>query len=161
MPPHNPDSTAGPATLHFQHACCTRPAEWPDGHLVLAMRKPRGTWLKAVRDAGGEWLREAGPSLDLLNAYRAGALDWTAFADRYRQEMREERPAVLDEIIALAQTDPARPVIVLCWERLDHKNPHCHRTLLVELLVERARARGLLGVAAPLTVDAEGESQQV
>jgi uncharacterized protein YeaO (DUF488 family) len=118
------------------------------------MRKPRGTWLKAVRDAGGAWLPDAGPSVDLLTAYRAGALDWPAFAARYRQEMRVERAAVLDALITRAQSDPPRPLVVLCWERLDRQNPHCHRTLLVELLIERAHARGLpvavtLPAAAP------------
>jgi uncharacterized protein YeaO (DUF488 family) len=116
------------------------------------MRKPRGIWLKAVRDAGGEWLPDAGPSANLLAAYRAGELDWPAFADRYRQEMREERTAVLDALIARARSDPARPLIVLCWERLDRQNPHCHRTLLVELLIERAQAQGLpVAVAPPAT----------
>lgn len=143
------DDRVPPPPLRFLHACCTRPAEWPAGHLVLAMRKPRGTWLKAVRDAGGTWLAAAGPSLELLNAYRAGALAWPAFADRYRREMREERVAVLDALIARAQAEPARPLVVLCWERLDQRNPHCHRTLLVDLLVERAQACSLPVMSAP------------
>lgn len=155
----NPDShptlTGAPAPLRFLHACCTRPAEWPLGHLVLAMRKPRGLWISAVRTAGGTWIREAGPSGALLDAYRAGDMDWPTFATRYRQEMTEERSGVLEAIIALAQTDPARPLVVLCWERLDTKNPHCHRTLLVELLTERARALGLVVVEDPSMITSE------
>jgi uncharacterized protein YeaO (DUF488 family) len=74
-------------------------------------------------------------------------ISWEEFAARYREEMRTpEGLAVLDELISIAQQDTARPLIVLCWERLDGPNAHahCHRTVLVELLEERARKRGLL-----------------
>ena len=40
----------------FDHASCTLPQTWPptgESVLVLAMRRPRGWWLKAVREAGG------------------------------------------------------------------------------------------------------------
>ena len=43
---------------HFDHASCTLPQTWPPADrsvLVLAMRRPRGWWLKAVREAGGLW----------------------------------------------------------------------------------------------------------
>jgi len=103
------------------------------------MRRPRGPWLKAVRLAGGTWMKEAGPSGALLDAYRAGDLSWKDFATRYQAEMRRERPAVLDALVAVARAHPAGRLTVLCWERLDAKHPHCHRTLLVTLLNERAR----------------------
>ncbi|MEO6457838.1 MAG: DUF488 family protein [Chloroflexia bacterium] len=145
--------------LRFGHACATRPTEWPpDAHLVIAMRRPR--WrARPVLEAGGQSIPAAGPSDALLNAYigkpsrgARGAepemppISWEEFAERYRMEMRTpEGLAVLDELIAIAQQDPARPLIVLCWERLDGPNAHahCHRTVLVELLEERARERGL------------------
>lgn len=47
---------------------------------------------------------------------------------------------MLDQILALTRAAPDRTVVILCWERLDAKHPHCHRTILVDLLVERARA---------------------
>ena len=147
--------------LRFGHACATRPAEWPhDAHLVLAMRRPR--WrVKPVIDAGGRSIPAAGPSDALLNAYRGKPtgrvrgdapipdmppISWEEFASRYRMEMRTpEGLRVLDEIISIAQEDPNRPLIVLCWERLDGPgaHAHCHRTVLAELLEERARERGL------------------
>jgi uncharacterized protein (DUF488 family) len=64
----------------------------------------------------------------------------------YRAEMRTpEGLRVLDELIAIAQEDPSRPLVVMCWERLDgpKAHAHCHRTVLVELLEERARELGL------------------
>lgn len=148
--------------LRFGHACATRPSEWPhDAHLVLAMRRPR--WrTRPVVEAGGRSVPAAGPSDALLNAYLGkpprGArnalgiapempkLTWEEFAEGYRHEMRTpEGLRVLDELIDIAVQDPARPLIVLCWERLDGPNAHahCHRTVLVELLEERARERGL------------------
>ena len=148
--------------LRFGHACATRPAEWPDdAQLVLAMRRPR--WrTRLVINAGGRSIPAAGPSDALLNAYlgkpthrsRGGEPDpdippisWEEFTLRYRMEMRTlEGLRVLDEIIAIAQEDPERPLIVLCWERLEGPNAHahCHRTVLVELLEERARELGRL-----------------
>ncbi len=79
----------------FDHASCTLPQTWPPADqsvLVLAMRRPRGWWLKAVRDAGGLWLKEAGPSDGLLDAYRQQVITWEEFAERYRAEMLNERP---------------------------------------------------------------------
>jgi uncharacterized protein YeaO (DUF488 family) len=102
--------------------------------LVLAMRRPRGWWLKAVRDAGGIWVKEAGPSDALLDAYRKQETTWEEFAVRYEVEMLEERPRVLEELIGLAASHPRGHLCVLCWERLDAAQPHCHRTLLVDML---------------------------
>lgn len=160
------EATATVQPLRFGHACATRPSEWsPDAHLVLTMRRPR--WrTRPVLEAGGRSVPAAGPSDALLNAYMGktprGArsaepeippISWEEFAARYRMEMRTpEGLAVLDELIAIAQQDPARPLIVLCWERLDGPNAHahCHRTLLVELLEERARELGLLTAAGQI-----------
>ncbi|HEY0071692.1 MAG TPA: DUF488 family protein [Chloroflexia bacterium] len=155
--PHDTAGTEQP--LRFGHACATRPTEWPpNAHLVLAMRRPR--WrTRPVLEAGGRSMPAAGPSDALLNAYLGKAprsalgatpdvprLTWEEFAEGYRMEMRTpEGLRVLDEIIEVARQDPTRPLVVLCWERLDGPNAdaHCHRTVLVELLEERARERGL------------------
>ncbi|MEO8289007.1 MAG: DUF488 family protein [Chloroflexota bacterium] len=152
-------ATTAVQALRFGHACATRPAEWPpNAHLVLAMRRPR--WrTRPVLEAGGRSIPAAGPSDALLNAYlgkppRGGAsaipdvpkISWEEFEAGYRAEMRTpEGLDVLDQIIRIAQQDPSRPLVVLCWERLDGPaaHPHCHRTVLVDLLEERARERGL------------------
>jgi hypothetical protein len=41
---------------------------------------------------------------------------------------------VLSELMRLAREHPREHLTVLCWERLDEANPHCHRTLLVDML---------------------------
>ena len=48
--------------------------------------------------------------------------------------MLNERPHVLLELVGLALAHPCEHLTVLCWERLDAAHPHCHRTLLVEML---------------------------
>jgi uncharacterized protein YeaO (DUF488 family) len=121
----------------FDHASCTLPQTWPSADesvLVLAMRRPRGWWLKAVREAGGLWVKEAAPSNALLDTYRGGEIGWDEFAVRYRDEMMGERPEVLAELVRLAREHPCERLTVMCWERLDEANPHCHRTVLVEML---------------------------
>jgi uncharacterized protein YeaO (DUF488 family) len=130
---------------HFDHASCTQPQTWPlpsESVLVLAMRRPRGWWLKAVREAGGLWMKEAGPSDGLLDAYRQQIITWEEFGERYRVEMLNERPHVLSELVGLAMAHPCEHLTVLCWERLDAANPHCHRTLLVEMLNDFPAAEG-------------------
>lgn len=95
--------------------------------------------MKAVREAGGVWVKDAGPSDALLDAYRREMLTWEEFAERYRTEMLEGRPQVLAELVHLALEHPCARLTVMCWERLDAAQPHCHRTLLVEMLYEWAR----------------------
>jgi uncharacterized protein (DUF488 family) len=115
-----------------------------------------------VLEAGGRSIPAAGPSDALLNAYLGKAprgsdlepphISWEEFAEGYRAEMRApEGLRVLDEIIAIAKEDPSRPLVVMCWERLSgpRAHPHCHRTILVELLEERAREQGI--PTAPFT----------
>ncbi len=43
---------------------------------------------------------------------------------------------MLLELVRLALAHPCEHLTVLCWERLDAAHPHCHRTLLVEMLNE-------------------------
>jgi uncharacterized protein YeaO (DUF488 family) len=96
-----------------------------DGVRVLVMRLwPRGF----KRERAGLWLKEAGPSLDLLRAFRAGGMDWDEFAARYRSEMAG-RPEVLDQLRDLAA---AGTVTLMCSCK---DEAHCHRTLLKDLLL--------------------------
>ena len=95
------------------------------GWRVLIMRRwPRGV----RRERVDVWLRDAAPSTALLSAYHRGQLDWERFEERYRAEILEQRPAVLDEIQALEREHGI--VRLLCHER----NEHCHRLVLLDML---------------------------
>jgi uncharacterized protein YeaO (DUF488 family) len=83
-------------------------------------------------------MKEAAPSNSLLDAYRGGQIGWDEFAVRYRDEMLGERPEVLSELVRLARAHPRERLTVMCWERLDEANQHCHRTLLVDMLNDLA-----------------------
>ncbi|GAC1319260.1 MAG: DUF488 family protein [Chloroflexota bacterium] len=98
------------------------------GHRVLTMRLwPRGVKKSSVHT----WLQDAAPSRDLLDAYHAG-LGWEQYATRYRAEILNERPHVLDELLCLEREHGL--VWLLCTEKVPPE-PHCHRFLLMELLL--------------------------
>jgi uncharacterized protein YeaO (DUF488 family) len=91
-----------------------------DGYRLLVMRLwPRGVKKESVDG----WERELGPSLELLRAYRSGAIGWEAFAERYRTEMAE-KPDLLAELSRRARRGT---VTLLCTEEDDSR---CHRSLL-------------------------------
>jgi uncharacterized protein YeaO (DUF488 family) len=96
-----------------------------DGYQVLCMR----VWPRGVKKTRiDRWLREAAPSKPLLDAYRAGKLDFAGLSKAYLAEL-DDRPEVLDELRALAREH--RHVTLLCWER--PPSP-CHRHVLLARL---------------------------
>ena len=97
------------------------------GHRVLVMR----LWPRGVRrNAIGTWLKDASPSNALLDAYHAG-LPWPEFERRYRAEILEQRPHVLEELHRLEREHEI--VWLLCHERIPPEQ-HCHRLVLKQLL---------------------------
>jgi uncharacterized protein YeaO (DUF488 family) len=96
-------------------------------------RWPRGIRRQAV----DVWLKDAAPSLALLDAYHHDGLDWGEFERRYRAEMLEERPAVLDALRALEREHGA--LVLLCHERIPPAE-HCHRVSLLALLLVASAA---------------------
>jgi len=99
-----------------------------DGYRVLVMRQwPRGV----RRDSTDLWLKEAGPSRELLQAYNHASLGWDEFERRYRAEMLEERGEVLDQLRDLEREHGV--LTLLCHERIP-PSPHCHREVLADLL---------------------------
>jgi uncharacterized protein YeaO (DUF488 family) len=104
--------------------------EQPLGWRVLIMRYwPRGV----RRERVDTWRRDAAPTVPLLRAYRDKAIGWTAFAQRYRDEILDGRPHVLDELRALERQHGN--VVLLCTERIP-PDEHCHRLTLIELLAD-------------------------
>ena len=104
-----------------------------DGTRVLVMRLwPRGI-SKGEVDV---WLRELGPVVPLLRAFRGGRIDWPAYRRRYLAGLRRpEAQAALREVRTLAGRGR---VTLLCG----CANPaRCHRTLLARYLGRRAKRR--------------------
>jgi uncharacterized protein YeaO (DUF488 family) len=105
------------------------------GLKVLVMRYwPRGV----RRERVDVWLKDAAPSRELLRAYAHEGLPWDDFAQRYRDEILVERPEILERLRALQAEHGA--LMLLCHERMPPK-AHCHRTVLLELLVDDAGAK--------------------
>lgn len=98
---------------------------------VLVMRRwPRGVKKGAV----DQWERDLGPSNALLDAYNEGAIGWDDFDRRYREEIAEQ-PTLLDWVTRMAV---GTGVTLLCGS---HPEEHCHRSILAELIRERAGGR--------------------
>jgi len=99
-----------------------------DGLRVLVMRQ----WPRGVRKERTDlWMKEAGPSRELLHAYTHAGLQWPEFERRYRLEMIEQRPDVLQRLRDLEREHGV--LTLLCHERIPPA-PHCHREVLVDLL---------------------------
>jgi uncharacterized protein YeaO (DUF488 family) len=99
-----------------------------DGLRVLVMRQwPRGV----RRERIDLWLKDAAPSRALLDAYNHAGLGWAEFEQRYRAEILEQRPEVLQHLRGL---EAAHGVLtLLCHEQIPPRE-HCHREVLVDLL---------------------------
>ncbi len=98
------------------------PSAPTDGARVLIMR----LWPRGIRkDRVDLWLKELGPVLPLLRAFRAGGLSWAEYRRRYRAGLaRPEAQAALAEVKALARKGP---VTLLCG---CPDEARCHRSLL-------------------------------
>jgi uncharacterized protein YeaO (DUF488 family) len=120
---HHPADMIRHASVYDQAA----PAD-EAGARVLIMRY----WPRGIRRASVDvWLKDAAPSADLLRAFNHDDLPWAEFEQRYRSEILDERPHVLEDIRALERQHGA--VTLLCHERIPPKE-HCHRVVLRELL---------------------------
>lgn len=102
------------------------PPSLDDGYRLLVTRLwPRGVKKESVDG----WEKELGPSLELLRAYRSGAIGWEALAERYRAEMAE-KPDLLTELSRRARRGA---VTLLCTEEDESR---CHRSLLKAMVEE-------------------------
>jgi uncharacterized protein YeaO (DUF488 family) len=105
------------------------------GLRVLIMRYwPRGV----RRERVDLWLKDAAPSAELLHAYGHEGLPWTEFERRYRAEVLEERPHVLEQLRELEREHGT--LILICHERMPPAE-HCHRLILQDLLAAPASSR--------------------
>jgi uncharacterized protein YeaO (DUF488 family) len=112
------------------------PTQPDDGLRVLVCRfRPRG--LPKSKETWDVWMKELGPSPDLLAAFHAkgqAPITLDAYRERYLAEMSAQAPRVRE---LAERVDRGETVTLLCSR--DCILPQaCHRTLLAEL-VEAAR----------------------
>jgi uncharacterized protein YeaO (DUF488 family) len=109
----------------------TRVPSGDEGLRVLIMR----LWPRGIRkDRIDVWMKDASPTRELLDAYHHGGVSWSDFEARYRREIVEDRPHVLDELRALERERGT--VTLLCFERIPPEE-HCHRQTLIAMLAEQ------------------------
>ena len=89
-------------------------------------------WPRGIRkDRVDLWLKELGPVVPLLRAFRAGKIGWAGYRRRYLKGLeRPEAQAALAEVRALARTGR---VTLLCG---CPDEARCHRSLLREYLLD-------------------------
>jgi uncharacterized protein YeaO (DUF488 family) len=99
-----------------------------EGTRVLIMR----LWPRGIRkDRVDLWLKELGPVVLLLRAFRAGKLGWAEYRRRYLAGLeRPEAQAAIAEVRALARRGP---VTLLCG---CPDEARCHRSLLAAHLLD-------------------------
>jgi uncharacterized protein YeaO (DUF488 family) len=105
--------------------------------LGTVRRPPRGVRKEhyASRDYFDAWLPELAPSAPLVSFALSKPFTparWTAYARRYRREMRE--PAAQRLLAVLAALSRQSNLSVGCY---CEDASHCHRSLLRELLIEQ------------------------
>jgi uncharacterized protein YeaO (DUF488 family) len=114
------------------------PARPDEGARILVTRyRPRG--VKKADEPWDVWMKELGPSVGLHAAVygKDGApIDWDEYRKRYLKEMESQNY----RITGLAQQVAAGDSLTLLCSSACVDESRCHRTLLKELIFERARA---------------------
>lgn len=114
--------------MTFKHASVYDPTSAePELRVLITRQWPRGVRKERV----DVWLKDASPSRELLDAYHHRGLPWPEFEARYRAEILEDRPAVLEQLRQLEQQHGT--VTLICFERIP-PHEHCHRLTLLEML---------------------------
>ncbi len=106
-----------------------------DGARCLVMRQwPRGVAYQRV----DVWLKELGPTAELLRALDSGHVHWGDFSTAYLQGL-QARPEARKALAQLRDLEArSGKVTLLCHER---EFP-CHRFLLLDYLKRTAATRG-------------------
>jgi uncharacterized protein YeaO (DUF488 family) len=109
------------------------PPDSSEGTRVLIMR----LWPRGIRKSRVDrWLKELGPVLPLLRAFRSGELSWAQYTRRYRAGLeRPEAQAQLQEVRAAAR-DGTVTLFCGCPDEA-----RCHRSLLRAYLLDSPASR--------------------
>jgi uncharacterized protein YeaO (DUF488 family) len=99
-----------------------------DGTRVLIMR----LWPRGIRKSHVDiWLKELGPVLPLMRAFRSGRIGWTVYRRRYRQGLA--RPEAQAHLAAVRAYLKSGRVTLLCG---CPDETRCHRSLLRDYLLD-------------------------
>ncbi len=82
-----------------------------------------------------------GPSQEILDDYKETG-DWSEYVPRFIEKIAGTPEAweQMDELIDLALT---QDVVLMCYESEKNFGDHCHRFLLLNMIEDRAKSRGL------------------
>jgi uncharacterized protein YeaO (DUF488 family) len=107
------------------------PPSESEGTRVLIMR----LWPRGIRKSRVDvWLKELGPVLPLLRAFRGGEVGWAEYTRRYLAGLaRSEAQAQLAQVRAAAREGT---VTLFCG---CPDETHCHRSLLRAYLLDSSR----------------------
>jgi uncharacterized protein YeaO (DUF488 family) len=109
------------------------PREDRDGFRLLITRfRPRG--VKTEAETWDGWMPELAPPGRLVKAFRAGEVSWDDYRRQYLDAMRAEEY----RIEGLARQVANGDAITLLCSSTCFDPERCHRTLLAELIRERA-----------------------
>ena len=117
------------------------PPSESEGTRVLVMRR----WPRGIRTSRGDvWLKELGPVLPLLRAFRGGEVGWAEYTRRYLAGLaRPEAQAQLAQVRAAAREGT---VTLFCG---CPDETHCHRSLLRAYLLDSPASRRSGSKGAP------------
>jgi uncharacterized protein YeaO (DUF488 family) len=99
-----------------------------DGTRVLIMR----LWPRGIRKSHVDiWLKELGPVLLLMRAFRSGQIGWAQYRGRYRKGLA--RPEAQAQLAAVRAYAKSGRVTLLCGCPDENR---CHRSLLRDYLLD-------------------------
>jgi len=119
-----------------------------DGTRVLIMR----LWPRGIKKGRVDvWLKELGPVLPLLRAFRGGKLTWPQYTRRYLAGL--ERPEAQEQLAQVRAAAKDGTVTLFCGCQDETR---CHRSLLRAYLLDSPASRGKKYGRAPRRRTASG-----
>lgn len=108
--------------------------EEADGTRIYISRMwPRGI---AKGERFSEWGKELSPSRELLDAYLQDEVDWSAYEERFLDELeRDEAQTVLDGLAD--RVADGETITLLCDHPSDAPDDECHRFIVAERVRDR------------------------
>jgi uncharacterized protein YeaO (DUF488 family) len=113
----------------------------PDDGLRLLVCRYRPRALKKKDETWDLWWKQLGPSKELHAAFygkHGPPIDFAEYERRYLEEMKDQE----DSLMVLAEKAAAGKTVTLLCSSACTDEAHCHRTLLLRLIEERAARLG-------------------